>query len=127
MTAGNAAGSTTQASAAHEVGTPPPPPPSNDFRFGKVKRNRAHGTAKLAVELPGPGNVVLGGKHLTVVSKHPAGPGEAWLKVKALGNTKRKLLRRGKASVRPRVTFTPNGGTANTLSERVKLVEERKR
>ena len=30
MTAANAAGSTTQASAPHEVGTTPPPPPSND-------------------------------------------------------------------------------------------------
>ena len=85
------------------------------------------GTAKLAVELPGPGDVTLGGKHLTTVSKHPAAAGEARLKVKALGKTKRKLRRRGKAAVRPKVTFTPTGGTANTLSERVELVVKRRR
>ena len=126
MTAANAAGSTTQASAPHRVGTTPPPP-SNDFSFGKVKRNRAHGTAKLAVELPGPGDVTLGGRHLTTVSKHPAAAGEARLKVKALGETKRTLRRRGQASVRPKVTFTPTGGTANTLSEHVELVVKRRR
>ena len=127
MTAANAAGSTTQASAPHKVGTTPPPPPSNDFSFGELKRNRAHGTAKLAVVLPGSGDVVIAGSHLQPFSKHPTAQGETLLKVKPLGKTKRKLLRRGKASVRPKVTFTPTGGTANMQSERVKLVEKRKR
>ena len=127
MTAANAAGPTTRASAPHHVGTTPPPPPSNEFSFGKLKRNRTHGTAKLAVELPGPGEVDLAGSHLQPTSKHPTAQGETLLKVKPLGKTKRALLRRGKASVRPEVTFIPTGGTANTLSERIKLVEKRKR
>ena len=126
MTAGNAAGSTTQASAAHVVKATPPPPPSNEFTFGKIKRNRTHGTAKVAVELPGPGVVKISGSHLQRFSKHPAAPGEASLKVKPRGKVKRTLLRRGKATVRPRVTFTPTGGDANTLSERVELIEKRK-
>ena len=105
---------------------PPPPPPSNQFDFGKLKRNRGHGTAKLAVELPGPGTVKLAGRNLRRVTKHPAAAGEVMLKVKPRGRTKRHLLRRGRATVRPRVTFTPTGGVANTRSERVRLVEKRR-
>jgi hypothetical protein len=130
VTATNAAGSTDATSSAHQVvkpPPPPPPPPSNKFSFGKLKLNRHHGTAKLAVELPGPGDVALNGKGLTAVSKHPQAAGEARLRIKPLGKTKRKLLRRGKASVRPKVTFTPTGGTANTLSEHVELVVKRRR
>jgi len=65
--------------------------------------------------------------NLQPFSKHPTAQGETLLKVKPLGKMKRTLLRRGKASVRPKVTFTPTGGTANMQSERVKLVEKRKR
>jgi hypothetical protein len=129
VTATNAAGSTAATSAAHQVVSPPPPPPppppSNHFSFGKVKLNRHHGTAKLAVDLPGPGDVALAGKHLTAVSKHPGKAGEVRLKIKPRGKAKRTLLRRGKLTVRPQVTFTPTGGTARTETKRVKLIEKR--
>jgi hypothetical protein len=127
MTAANAAGSTTKASAPHKVVTTPPPPPSNRFSFGTLKRNRIHGTAMLAVELPGPGDVAISGSDLQPLSKHSTEEGETLLKVKPLGEAKRKLLRRRRVTVRSEVTFTPTGGTANTLSERVKLVEKRRR
>ncbi len=34
---------------------PPPAPPSNEFSFGEVKKNKTEGSAKLIVEVPGPG------------------------------------------------------------------------
>ncbi len=126
VTATNAAGSTTQDSAGHAV-VEPPPPPSNEFGFGKLKLNRDRGTAKLAVELPGPGEVALSGEYLTAVGKHPAAAGEVRLKVKPLGKTKRTLHRRGRATVRPNVTFTPTGGDARTRTRRVQLIEKRAR
>ncbi|GIK76517.1 MAG: hypothetical protein KJ006_06160 [Thermoleophilia bacterium] len=123
VTATNAAGSTTATSAPHQV---VPPPPSSEFSFGKLKLNRDRGTAKLAVELPGPGEVTLAGEHLTAVGKHPVAAGEVSLKVKPRGKAKRSLRRRGRTTVRPNVTFIPTGGEARTRVKRVRLIEKRK-
>jgi hypothetical protein len=39
---------------------PPPPPPSSAFSFGKLKKNKRKGTAKLTVEIvEGPGELEL--------------------------------------------------------------------
>jgi len=97
--------------------------PSNDFSFGKVKRNKRKGTAKMTVIVPGPGALVLAGKSLKPTSKEAAAAGEVKLKIKAKGNKKRKLNQTGKTKVRPAVTYTPSGGTSNTQDKKVRLVK----
>jgi DNA-binding beta-propeller fold protein YncE len=112
--------------------SPPAPPngnPSNAFSFGKVKKNKRKGTAKLTVIVLGPGELVLAGKKVKgdteQVEATAAGASpnaiKAVLKVKAKGKGKRKLKRTGKAKVKADVTYTPDGGEPNTKSKRVKL------
>lgn len=99
------------------------PPPANDFTIGKLKRNKRKGTAKLAVEVPGPGTLGLAGKGLRAASQEAGGAGEVELPVKAKGNRKRKLDDRGKLKLEAEVTFTPTGGAPNTEATKVKLVK----
>jgi hypothetical protein len=105
--------------------TPPPPGegPSNEFGFGKVKRNKRKGTAKLTVNVPGPGTVELAKtKRLKPGAKEAGAAGAVKLKLKSRGRTRAKLRQRGRAKVRAKVTFSPQGGEPNTRSKRVKLV-----
>jgi virginiamycin B lyase len=100
-----------------------PLPPSNDFSFGRVKKNKRKGTAKLPAEVPGPGSLTLTGKGIKKTSKDASAVGEVKLPVKSKGKKEKKLKRKGEAKVKPEVTFTPEGGTANTESKKVKLVK----
>jgi Ca2+-binding RTX toxin-like protein len=97
--------------------------PSNDFTFGKVRKNKRKGTAKLPVELPGPGTLELAGKGLRPTTKEAAAAGEVELKVKAKGKKKKRLNSKGKAKVKPAVAYTPTGGAPNTQETKVKLVK----
>jgi hypothetical protein len=106
--------------------SPPPPPaapPSNDLTVGKAKKNEHKGTAKLTVEVPGPGELDLAKtKKVKADEESAAAAGTAKLLVKAKGTAKKKLKHKGKAKVTARVTFTPDGGTPNTESTNIKLV-----
>lgn len=95
--------------------------PSNGFEFGKLKRNKKKGTAKLAVSLPGAGKVALSGKG--IVSRTVSGFGTVKLLIKAKGKKKRTLERTGKVKVKAKVTFTPTGGDPNTQAKTVKLIK----
>jgi Ca2+-binding RTX toxin-like protein len=97
--------------------------PSNDFSFGKVKKNKRNGTAKLTVDVPGPGTLDLTGKRLKPASNQAGDAGKVKLTVKAKGKKKRKLNRTGRVKVKPAVTYTPTGGTSNTQSKKVRLVK----
>jgi Ca2+-binding RTX toxin-like protein len=97
--------------------------PSNDFAFGKVKKNKRMGTATLPVEVPGSGTLDLAGKSLKADSEEASGAGEVKLKIKAKGKKKAKLNKRGRTKVKPAVTYTPTGGAPNTQSVKVKLVK----
>jgi sugar lactone lactonase YvrE len=107
-------------------------PPPNKFSFGKLKRNKKRGTATLAVDLPGPGELALTGKGLVVqrpaAEDRRADPayravsgGTVNLLIKAKGRKKRKLKHTGKVKVDPTVTFTPTRGTPATQSRPLKL------
>jgi hypothetical protein len=119
-------------------GSPPPddglPPPddglpSNEFSFGKAKKNKRKGTAKLTVEVPGPGELELArtkkvkqDTEQVEATVRTAQDGiEVKLKVKPKGKARKKLNRKGKAKVKAQVTFTPDGGEPNTESKRVGL------
>ena len=104
---------------------PHPPRPSNDFSFGKVNKNKSKGTAKLTVEVPGPGELDLAKTNGVKADEEWAeAAGEETLIVRARGGAKQKLNADGQAKVDPKVTFTtPDGGEPNTERKRIKLIK----
>ncbi len=100
--------------------------PSNAFTLGKANLNKKKGTAKLPVDVPGPGTLVLAGKGLKKVTERVAkraSDREVKLLVKSKGKKRRKLNKLGKVKVKPKVTYTPTDGSANTELKKVKLVK----
>ena len=98
--------------------------PSNAFKFGRLKRNKARGTAILSVTVPGPGTIALAGKGIVAKPAKPiAAAGVVKLQIKAKGRARRKLNRIGKAKVTAMVTYTPTGGAANTQARTTKLIK----
>ncbi len=107
--------------------------PSNEFSLGKLKRNKRKGTAKLSVEVPGPGELALSGngvepqrsaKRRPASTKPVSSAGTVTLKIKPEGKKKRKLNEKGKAKLKLTVIYTPTGGTANAEDKRIKLVKK---
>lgn len=118
VTGSNPAGSASQTSAARQI------KPSNAFTFGKAKKNKKHGTAKLTVKVPGPGRVKLDKtKKVRSAKKHTPDAGKVKLLVKPKGKAKKKLGTKGRAKVKLDVTFTPNGGDPNTQTDSLTLVK----
>jgi virginiamycin B lyase len=108
--------------------SPPPsmPPPQNDFGFGKVKKNTKRGTAKLTVKVPGPGELQLAkNKRVKPKTKRAGAAGKEKLPIKPRRKAKKRLAARGKAKVKAKVTYTPDGGEPNTQSKKIKLVKRR--
>ena len=95
--------------------------------------SKAKGTATLAVNLPGSGELALKGKGVKPIARladRTAGPqserpvaaaGAVKLKITPKGKTKKKLKRTGKAKVTVTVTYTPSGGDANSQAKTIKL------
>jgi len=109
------------------VGPTPPPPPSgctdNEFTFGKAKKNKKKGTAKLTVEVPCAGDLELAKtKKVKADDEVAEADGEEKLTVKPKGKARKRLNKKGKAKVKAEVTYTPEGGEPNTQTKRVKLV-----
>jgi hypothetical protein len=95
--------------------------PSHDFSFTGTTRNKKKGRATTTVSVPGPGDVAVGGKGLAAQSRHTDG-GAVTLGVVPNRKTRNKLLAKGKARVTASFTYTPDGGSANTQPEKVKLI-----
>ena len=94
----------------------------NDFKFGKVKKNKRKGTAKLTVKVPNPGDLALAkSKKLKPDDEVADAEGRERLKVRPKGKVKKRLAERGAAKVKARVTYTPVGGDPKTKSKRVAL------
>lgn len=103
------------------------PKPSNEFKLGKLVRNRKRGTAKLTVWLPGPGTLALAGKGLVArPARAVAGAGKATLAIAARGRWRRKLVHAGSVKLAAKVTFTPTGGEAGIQTKPVKLLRARR-
>lgn len=96
--------------------------PDNEIKFGKLKRNAKKGTAKLFVNVPGPGTLVMVGKQVKRVTMQVSQAGNVALPLKAKGNGLRKLAKAGDVKLTPKVTFTPIDGSALTASRKAKLV-----
>jgi glucose/arabinose dehydrogenase len=109
---------------------------SNDFRLGKLKRNLKKGIAFITVFLPGPGQIGLEGKGLASVPLSRAGAsrevtaaGPVRLRIapakkgKRARKIRRALRRKGKATVKPRITFVPTGGVAGAQVMTIRLLQ----
>jgi hypothetical protein len=95
--------------------------PSNSFQFGKVKRDKKRGTAKLQVDVPNPGDLGLVGKGVEKDDRTIIDPRTVNLIVEAKGKKERKLERKGKVKVKLDVTYTPKGGDPRTRTKKLKL------
>jgi hypothetical protein len=122
-----------------EPGAPPPddgsPPPddgsllpvdgvlpSNEFGFGKLKKNKRKGTAKLTVEVPGPGDLALAETdRVKGAEKQAEAAGDETLAIKPKRKAKRRLNQKGTAKVEVDVTYTPELGASKTESKKVGL------
>jgi glucose/arabinose dehydrogenase len=95
---------------------------SNDFSFGKVKKNKKKGTAKLTVKVPGPGELDLAKTRKVKADEEAVEEaGNEKLPIKPKGKAKKKLNNSGKAKVKAEVTYTPEGGEPNEKSKRIRL------
>jgi hypothetical protein len=136
VTATNQAGSAIQTSAPIQTRAGMQVLASNDFRFGKLKRNKKKGIAFLTVIAPGPGQLgyrgqgesTAAGSGVATVSRRLSAAGSFKLKIKAgrfgkrSKRVRRRLKRTGRAKVKIHVTFVPHAGTAATKSRKLKLI-----
>jgi hypothetical protein len=103
--------------------------PSNTFSFAKAKSNLKLGIVILTVEVPGPGELSASGKGVRQASasggarasKTVTAAGTATLKIKAKGAAKGKLDTTGRVTLKPKITFSPTGGTPTSQKQKVKL------
>ena len=100
------------------------PLPSNDFSFGKVTKNESQGTAKLRVDVPGPGEIDLAETH-SVKADHVSAQaaGTEVLMIETRGGARRKLNSLGLAQITAKVTYTPGGGESRTRKKEIRLVK----
>ena len=95
--------------------------PSNGIDFGKVKKNKNKGTAKLTVTVPNPGVLAVGGKGVKAATVTAADQGDVVLPIRSKGNKKSTLIDTGMVKVSPAITFTPTDGQAGTETTKLKL------
>jgi hypothetical protein len=80
------------------------------IKLGKLRRNKAKGTAQLSVTVPAAGTLTLGGKKVVAAKRKAKGPEVVKLTIRSKGKAKKSLQKKGKAKVKAIVTFTPLSG-----------------
>jgi hypothetical protein len=100
--------------------------PDNGFTLGGISRDRKRGTASITATTSNPGIVTVSGKGLRKRrSKSLAVAGPVTFQLKPSGRTARRLVRKGRVTVAPTVTFLPSGGDPSTQSIHLKLLERK--
>jgi hypothetical protein len=100
-------------------------PPSNDFSLGKATKNKRKGTAKLKVNIPGPGELELAKtKKVKGANQRAEAAGSVTLRVKSRGKARKRLDEKGKVRVALKLTFSPEGGDPAVERARLKLVKK---
>jgi subtilisin-like proprotein convertase family protein len=103
--------------------------PDNSFTLGDATRKR-NGTAEVPVTVPGPGQITSDDSdskdRLKTISTFADRGGTFVVQVKPSGTTKRKLRRGKKVRLDTQITFTPDGGTANSKDAPVVLKKRRR-
>jgi hypothetical protein len=97
---------------------------NNAVRIRKIKRRR-NGKAVLTIAVPNPGDLKLKGRKVKARGKTLVDNGKTRMKVVPRRKAKRQLRKRGKARVRVKLKFRPDGGTLGTKSARIKLRRKR--
>ena len=92
--------------------------------FGRLKRNKKRGTAKLTLDVPMAGTLSLTGSGLKGVSAATEGPEELALALKPKGKARKKLARKGKRVFGLEVEFAPQDSSPNSSSKTVKLIRK---
>jgi hypothetical protein len=103
--------------------------PSNTFSFGKAKNNVKLGIVILKLELPGPGELSVAGRGVKRASasggahesKTVTAAGTTKLTIRAKGAARGKLDATGRVTLKPKITFSPTGGTPTSQKHKVKL------
>jgi YVTN family beta-propeller protein len=95
----------------------------NNFKFGKLTRNTKQGTAKLKINLPSPGKLIVSGKKVKTVKRGTKQAATATLNIRPKPKAKKELNATGSAKVQIKVKFTPTGGKAKTKSRALKLIQ----
>jgi len=93
------------------------------IKLGKVKLNKAKGTAILFVKVPSAGKVTVSGKKVVRAKRTSKASGAKTLKVpiKPKGKAKLQLAEIGSAKVKAKVTYKPANGAAVTKSKAITL------
>src|SRR5262249_28681613 len=98
--------------------------PTSDFTLGKVKA-KPNGTATVRATVPNPGNLRVSGNgvkgSVSAASAKSVDAGTVKLVIRAKGKQKRRLVGNGRVTVKPKITYTPSGGTATVEKKKVKL------
>ena len=89
--------------------------------LGKPRLNRRAGTARLAVTVPGLGRLAISGNGARRAAAVAASAGTVQLLIRANGKEQKTLNRTGTVTINVKVTYTPRGGAATTLSQNVRL------
>jgi YVTN family beta-propeller protein len=116
-------GETSRASRTEGIDVEAKPVVSNTFKFGKLKRDRNNGSAKLQISVPDAGVLTLTGKKVRLNKRRAAKAGKVTLTVRPKAKVSKTLKRRHHVKVHFRVKFSPTGGTASTKGKTIKLVQ----
>ena len=91
------------------------------LKVGKAKLNKANGTAKLSVGVPGAGTLTASGKGILEAQRKAKGSKTLKITIKAKGKAKKKLDSSGKARVKVKLVFKPSNGAAVTKTKSIVL------
>jgi hypothetical protein len=90
---------------------------SGSISIVKVIDNTKRGTARLGIEVPTPGGLVINGPGIKTVSAHPTGPGEVQVLIAPKGKALKTLDKKGTVTVKVTVKLTgPNGPRSATTT-----------
>ena len=100
---------------------------SNDFSLGQVKKDKVTGTATLTVKIAeGPGKLRLA-KSTKVKADDTAIAGPSTTKnklaIKPKGKARKRLNKKGKATLKAKVTYSPKGASPKTEVKKITLVK----
>ena len=103
----------------------PPAPPSNSFKIVGLFRSKRKGFAKVKVELPGPGKVVVFGKRVRKAVRSVGEARTVALRIRPKRRLAKRLRRKRRVAIFYKVRFKPTGGTPRTKRKQVLLVRRR--
>ena len=98
-----------------------------DFTIDHVSKNKKKGTAKIYIDVPGPGNLALEGTGRSKSDQERANSqGTAVLNLQPNKKGKKKLRKKGKVPFNAVITYTPDGGQPSTEAYTVNLILKKK-